>query len=228
MDAVVVANGDVDTLDGRLLVEAPLLIAADGGSRAVLAAGRLPDVIAGDLDSLAATPHLAAAVEAGTVRLEERPAAKDETDTEVALAVAIAAGAKRVTVLGATGGERLDHELANLLLLADPDHRNLDLRLVAGATVVRAIHAGQRMKLDALPGDTVSLLPLGGDAVGVTTHGLAYRLDGDTLRFGRARGVSNVVVSRGASVELREGVLLVMEIGGAPHDGAKQEGAEPS
>ena len=224
MNAVVIANGEVDPRDHRLIAEAGLLVAADGGARTALAAGRLPGVVAGDADSLPHSAELAAAISAGTVRLERHPTDKDETDTELALDVALAAGAQRIRLIGATGGERLDHEIANLLLLGDADLRDADLRVVHGHTQVRALHGGGRLALDALPGETVSLLPVGGDALGVRTQGLAYALDGETLRFGRARGVSNRVVDLPASVELDQGVLLVVELTEAVLGAA--EGAE--
>ncbi len=43
---------------------------------------------------------------------------KDESDTELAVLEAVRLGATRITVLGALGGPRLDHELANVWLLA--------------------------------------------------------------------------------------------------------------
>jgi thiamine pyrophosphokinase len=57
----------------------------------------------------------------------------------------------------------------------------------------------------------VSLLPVGGDALGVRTDGLLFPLAGEALRFGRSRGVSNEVAAAPASVSLEDGVLLVIE-----------------
>jgi thiamine pyrophosphokinase len=67
-------------------------------------------------------------------------------------------------------------------------------------------------------GDLVSLLPLGGDARGVTTTGLAWALKGDTLRFGFSRGVSNEMTSHEARIEIDEGLLLVVH-GPSPGSG---------
>src|SRR2546430_744789 len=50
-----------------------------------------------------------------------------------------------------------------------------------------------------------------GDAEGVTTEGLRYPLRDETLRFGRARGLSNEVDSLPATVTVRKGSLLVFE-----------------
>ena len=64
--------------------------------------------------------------------------------------------------------------------------------------------------LEGQAGDTISLLPLAGDARGVTTRGLRYPLDDATLSFERARGVSNVLLDPPGHVRLREGLLLLV------------------
>jgi thiamine pyrophosphokinase len=60
-------------------------------------------------------------------------------------------------------------------------------------------------------GDTVTLLPVGGDVTGVTTDGLRWPLRAATLRMGRSRGLSNEVASVPASVQIELGTLLVVE-----------------
>jgi thiamine pyrophosphokinase len=57
----------------------------------------------------------------------------------------------------------------------------------------------------------VTLLPVGGDARGVSTTGLAYALDRETLWVGRSRGLSNVRTSPVATVTLEAGRLLAVE-----------------
>ena len=54
----------------------------------------------------------------------------------------------------------------------------------------------------------LSLIPLAGDAVGITTHGLEYPLIDETLYFGSPRGVSNVFKQDSAHIQIREGLLL--------------------
>jgi thiamine pyrophosphokinase len=212
MRAVVVASGELIAADAAHLDGAELTIAADGGAASLERIGRRPQVLVGDLDSVDAS--LVARLERGGTRVERHPADKEASDTELAVAAAFAAGATEVTLLGATGGERLDHEIANLLLLADASFAERALSAARGSARVSALHGGQRRRLVGRPGDLVTLLPVGGDASGITTDGLRWPLEAATLSMGRSRGLSNEVVSAPASVGLERGVLLVIETQG--------------
>ena len=218
MRAVLVASGESDEADARWLEGADRVVAVDGGTAWLASIGRRPDLVIGDLDS--ADPTLIAGLQADGVPVERHQAAKDASDTELAVAHVVAAGADEIVIVGALAGPRLDHQLANLSLLADPRLSGVrDLRIVRGGTLVRALHAGARMMLEGGPGDLVTLMPIGGDAGGVRTTGLRYPLDGETLAIGRSRGLSNVVVEPPASVSLDGGTLLVIE--------TREEGVEP-
>ena len=213
---VVVASGDLDPTDPTVLDEADFVIAADGGATALERLGRRPDLVVGDLDS--ADPDLVARLVAAGTKVERHPADKDASDAELAVAAALAEGGDEIVLLGATGGDRLDHGIANLMLLADPGLRGCEVRLVHGPTTVRLLRGGERIVLAGTAGDTVSLLPIGGDADGIRTDGLRWALDGDSLAMGHARGLSNEVVTAPASVRLERGTLLVVETAtrGAP------------
>lgn len=211
MKAVVVADGEPDPRDAAHLTDADLIVAADGGAGWLDAMGMPPNLLVGDLDSIDAA--LLDRLRAAEVRVERHPADKDTSDAELALRRAAESGADEIVVLGGLGGDRLDHELANLLLLADPSLRGVrDLRLVRGGTAVRVLCAGDGLRLGGRVGDLVTLLPIGGDADGVRTRGLHFPLDGERLQLGRSRGLSNVVVEPPASVSLERGTLLVVEI----------------
>ena len=210
MRAVIVAGGDPDTSDATWLTDAGLIVAADAGACWLDELGVTPDLLVGDLDSTGS--QLVERLSAAGVTIEQHAADKDESDAELALARAVELGAETIVILGALSGERLDHELANLLLLADPAWNGRDIRIVRGTTTVRVLHGGQSLELQGRPGDMVTLLPVSGDAQGVTTDGLRYPLADEELRFGRSRGLSNVVERAGASVWLKSGTLLVVEI----------------
>lgn len=221
MRAIIVADGSAPT---RAALDAAwpgwddpcdLVVGADGGAATAVALGLRPGLVVGDADSLTAG-ELARLREAG-VAAELAPADKDETDTELAIAAAIRRGATVVVILGALGGPRADHALANVVLLAHPAWAGVDVSIVDPSAQIRLLSAPAagggpaHLPLDGRVGDTVSLVPLGQDAEGVTTAGLRYPLEDETLAFGPARGVSNVRTAPDASVSLRRGRLLVVE-----------------
>ncbi|RLC88610.1 MAG: thiamine diphosphokinase [Chloroflexi bacterium] len=205
MRAVIFANGEFPNPQNArdLLRPDDLIIAADGGTHHTLVAGVVPHVVIGDLDSL--SPDEQARVEAAGAQVIRFSPRKDETDLELALLHAVREGATEIVILAALGG-RLDQTIANLLLLALPELSGLDMRIVEGQQTAFLIH--DEALIEGRPGDTVSLIPLGGDAVGVTTEGLEWPLHEDTLRFGPARGVSNVLTAERARVRVRRGSLL--------------------
>jgi len=204
-----VAHGDVLPSDRAVIDAKDYVVAADGGALALERWKLLPHLIVGDMDSLG---------DAGVERfarlgipVAKFPAAKDESDLELAVAQAVAAGATEVVILGALGGHRLDHEAANLLLLADPGFNGLRIEARRGSLRIRAVRGKGSLSLAGPVGALVTLLPVNGDADGVVTEGLRYALRAETLRFGRARGLSNEIASLPATVSLDKGTLLVFE-----------------
>jgi thiamine pyrophosphokinase len=204
---VVVTGGD--PLGDEVLPSFPadaLVVAADSGVDHAHALGLTVHTAVGDFDSVT-DAGLRTAVAAGAVE-QRHPTAKDATDLELALDTARALGADRIVVLGGHGG-RLDHLLANALLLAAPALADVDVVAQMGparVTVVRreAVLAGR-------PGDIVTLLPVHGPALGVVTEGLTYPLRDEDLALGTTRGVSNLLVGTSATVRLREGTLLAVQ-----------------
>jgi thiamine pyrophosphokinase len=209
MRIVILANGILNDPDtARALVEAAdLVIAVDGGSLHARTLGVVPQIVVGDLDSLSLDEH-ARLVDQG-VRFIIHPARKDQTDLELALVVAAKEQPDEIVVLAALGN-RWDQTLANCLLLALPAIHALPVRLVDGPQELRLVRGEAIIR--GRPGDTLSLIPLLGDAHGVTLEGLAYPLDDDALPFGSTLGISNVLTASQARVTVREGLLIAVHI----------------
>lgn len=228
MRAVIFANGILSDPQAAWKSVQPgdLVIAADGGARHCRDIGIRPDVLIGDLDSTG--EELVTAFEAAGTRVLRYPARKDFTDLELALQFARDQDIREVLVLGALGG-RWDQTLANLLLPAAADLSSLRISLVDGPQEILLLRAGEkpevhhRLEIRGLPGDTVSLVPLGGDACGVTTLGLEYPLQRGRLPFGATLGISNVLLENQASVELEEGILLCVIIHQAQSETERRE-----
>jgi thiamine pyrophosphokinase len=192
-----------------------LVVAADGGALLAGPLGVSIDRWVGDGDSLDSGARERLRATGVAMTLADRD--KDESDTELAVLQALAAGATDLTVVGALGGPRLDHALANIGLLSLAAAVGVPMRLLDPAARVSLIRApgpgGDPVwaELRGRPGDVVSLLSLGGDVEGVTTEGLRYPLRDEPLPAGPARGLSNVRLAELAAVRVRRGHLLVIE-----------------
>ena len=156
-------------------------------------------------------PVLARALENAGAQVIRHPVRKDQTDLELALDLAIGDGADDILILAALGG-RWDQTLANVLLLARRGLDSVRVRLADGKQQITLLRGPGQIALDGQPGDTVSLIPIGGDAWGVTTIGLEYPLSNGTLRFGSTLGISNALLEAQATVTLKEGFLICVLI----------------
>lgn len=192
-----------------------LVIAADGGARHARALGLPIDRWVGDGDSI--DPANLAALAAAGVPIDRVDPEKDASDTELALLAAIGSGADEITILGGLGGVRIDHGLVNVALLDHPALAGLRARLYderaarLSVLVASAGDAAAKADLVGRLNDLVTLVPLGGPAVGVVTNGLRYPLADETLEAGTSRGLSNVRTAQIAIVSLSNGRLLVIE-----------------
>jgi thiamine pyrophosphokinase len=224
--AIIVANGSVLSRPDQLLELTrpdedgpPLVIAADGGARKAAAIGLLPRIVIGDGDSI--SEEDIAGLRGQGVQVLLFPAEKDESDTELAVREAVAAGARRIIIVGAFGGQRLDHALANLALLALPELEGRDVALTDGITTIRLFGRADgpgELHVKGAPGDVVSLFPLDATVEGIVTAGLRYPLHDEPLRLGPSRGLSNELVETEAHITTRRGRLVVVHT-----DGSREE-----
>ncbi len=208
MRAAVFLNGSADPPDLLRLVagRADLVVAADGGALHALREGIVPDLVVGDMDSLGEE----GARELGDrgASLERHPSRKEKMDGHLAVLAAGKRGAADMDLLCAAGG-RLDavFALPHLLLAAE--------RLGARATALAAwgemfvVEDGSRT-VEGEVGESVSVFPVAGPALGVTLEGFEYPLRDARLEAGDTLGFHNELSAGKAWVAVGEGALLVI------------------
>ena len=181
------------------------VVAADAGAATALEFGRTPDVVIGDLDSI--DPSTLSYLVQHEIRVEEYPRDKDATDGQLAIERALKESPTDLWLLGFLGGPRLDQALANVFVLSEIaiptvllDERN-ECRLLRGP----ATHTWTPES-----SEVVSLLPLTEEVHDLHTVGLRWMLQGETLRRGQTRGVSNEPNAKEASVRIADGLLLLL------------------
>ena len=232
----IVGAGDF-TPRGFAPVPGDLVLAADGGYRALYSLGYTPDLLLGDFDSLGDLPL------PPDLPVLRFPARKDDTDTGLALRHGLDRGYRDFALYGCAGG-RVDHLLANLQSMARVSRLGAAIRLAAPEYDAWALtgpapdapasrpsapdasapdasgpapHApdgpAATLTLPDRPGGTlVSVFCHGDRAEGVTLTGLSYPLDGADLTGDFPLGVSNRrLEGRPATVSVRRGTLLIFQ-----------------
>jgi thiamine pyrophosphokinase len=212
MRAVVVAGGPPgdDDFVRATVGGADLVIAADAGVLLLERLGIRPDLAVGDFDT--AGPETLTRLAAQGIETETHPAAKDYTDTHLAIIVAIGRGATDIAVLGALGGPRYDHMLATMLSLVTPDFARARITLVDPMHTILVLRDGESVTIHGIPGEYVSLLALTAAVTDVHGDGLRYQLP-STFTLGNNVGVSNELTAPEARVSVTgTGTLLVVHV----------------
>lgn len=205
METVIFANGEIDDYGALSAVinRDAYIVAADGGLKHIRVLDLVPDLVIGDLDSIAGDEK-GWLMDSG-VEIIQHDREKDETDLELALSFSLDSGSQKITVCGATGG-RLDQSLANISLLSLPDLEEKQIKFDDGREEIFLIK--DELELSGSVGDTVSLIPLFGRVEGIETEGLKYPLRGEVLFPEHTRGISNVMEEEQAVIRVGSGSLL--------------------
>ncbi len=160
----------------RLLDESDMVVCCDSAAEALVASGREPDLIVGDMDSLPA--HIRDKYKG---RLRVVPD-QETNDLTKAFHVTLEYCPAAIHILGATG-LREDHTLANISLLADYQEEAPLCRIDMVSDQGRFVAASGQRTFASLPGQGISIFAFDA-SLHMTAAGLQYPLDGvvfDTL-----------------------------------------------
>jgi thiamine pyrophosphokinase len=186
-------------------IDEPVVICADGGTGHLRPLGLTPSVIIGDMDSIDEGDRDYFDFRGTTI--VAYPAAKDETDTELALMYAFDLHPQEIWIVGALGG-RIDHALANVSLLVAAARRGVPTRIVDGDCEIFVVTG--KVTVEGERGQTVSLLPLSSVVTGLTLDGFEYPLQDGILEVGRPMGISNTLAAAQGTISVHAGYLLVV------------------
>lgn len=207
MICTIIANGKIDDFNKikNSVLSSDLIIAADGGCKYCLNNNITPHLLIGDFDSLS-QKEIDIVAQKGTI-IEKHPKKKDETDLELAINYAVRKQANEIFIYGGLG-YRWDMTIANILLLANENYKNIKISLLDNNTKISVIQSETIYSIKGDPGDIISLIPLRGDTKDITTKGLEYSLNNEPLFFGATRGVSNKMTTNLATISITSGLLL--------------------
>lgn len=194
------------------------VFAVDKGLAYADTLGLVPSYIVGDFDTVeeALLNEYERKIEKGEIAayIERYPAKKDAVDTELALMKAIEDGARRITLLAATGN-RLDHMLMNLELLLQAECAGRECYVVDETNRVQMLSSDGRgscrIEKDRQYGKYLSIIPMTGVVEDLTIEGVMYPLKDRTVYQGSSLTVSNQITEKEARISIKKGAALVME-----------------
>ena len=185
------------------------IIAGDRGLEALYKLKIIPNHVVGDFDSVSAE-ILEFYKKQSQITFHTFNSEKDNTDTDIALQLAIGLKSSRITIRGALG-KRMDHALANIHILKDALEANIPCQIIDEHNRIYLINKEMTLEKDKVYGKYVSLIPLTSIVEGLTLTGFKYPLNHYTLPIGTSLGISNEIIENIAHIKMDKGILIVIE-----------------
>ncbi len=211
---VIISGGRLDIQFASDFIEKEkpeILITADKGLVFCEETGIVPTQIVGDFDTLGEV--LLPKYKGIGVPVRKYNPVKDYTDTEIAVRLAVELGAEKITILGASEGNRLDHLFGNVMTMMFPQQAGVDCFMVDAHNRVRILTKPIEIQKEEQYGKYISLVPLTTDVHGVTLTGFKYPLWDYrfNVQISGSLGISNELVEEVGKIDFRSGILLMLE-----------------
>jgi len=190
-------------------IENSIIIGVDRGAEWLINNGITPDYFIGDFDS--ASPNfLTLMKEKYGDKVIQFNSEKDETDTELAMRLAITLKPTKIFVYGAIG-TRLDHVIANIHLLIKAEEENIRSMIIGTTNRIQLLLPNRNKSVKKSEFKYVSLLPFSEEIKGINLRGFKYPLNDATMKLGNPYGVSNELNEDIGVISIAEGILLIIE-----------------
>ena len=185
------------------------IIAGDRGLEALYQLKIIPNHVVGDFDSVS-PKILEFYKKQPKIIFHTYNAEKDNTDTDIALKLAIQMKSSEITILGALG-KRMDHAIANIHILKDALGANIPCQILDEHNRIYLVNTEKTLEKDKVYGKYISLIPLTSTVEGLTLKGFKYPLNRYNLPIGTSLGISNEIIEDIAHIEMEKGILIVIE-----------------
>lgn len=207
MSAIIIGSGS--SIDKEIFysekINIEYVICADGGLEKAEYLGLLPDVIIGDLDSVN-TSVLKRYIEMN-IEIIEYPSEKNYTDMDLAIQYAVEKGYKEIILIGASGS-RIDHTMANILLVELYYKKGIKIKIVDNNNIVQMVTG--KMEIEYKKNYFVSIIPTSDTIEGITLEGFKYPLNNVNVKRGSTLCISNQITEEKGIITLAKGNALVI------------------
>ena len=182
--------------------EGDLVVCADSGYKNAVAMGVRVDILVGDFDSMSDIPD-------GKFELVRVPVEKDQTDTQLAVDIALERGADEIIIVCSTSG-RVDHAISAMAILEYLYEKKVSAFLVNGQNRIRFVRDSGTIIIRSAY-KYFSVVTLDPIAKKVSIEGGKYPLVKKDIKRGFQFAVSNEIVKNAALITVKKGSVYIIE-----------------
>ncbi len=195
------AGGDIADLSFIEMQHEDMIICADRGYKYVKQLGIAPHIIVGDFDSYDSDLP-------DEIEIHRSVPEKDDTDTILALKLAIERGADNVKIYGALGG-RFDHTVANIQTLKYASEHGCNAEICDSDNIIMLQENVER-EYTAMEGWYFSVFAYSPEIHIARLSGVKYPLEKVVIKNTFPLGVSNEIIAEKAILSIENGTALVV------------------
>lgn len=181
--------------------EQDYIICADAGYLHAQKMNITPNIVVGDFDSYIQPID-------SKIEVLQYCTQKDDTDTMIAIKLALEKGFSNICLIGAIGGE-YGHSYANIQAMHYIVNRGSDVVCYADDSIFRVVK-NNSIRLNKKDGTHLSVFSYSDISYGVGIQGTKYTLDKAVLTSDFPLGVSNEIIEDTALVSVKTGSLLIV------------------
>lgn len=211
MKTLIVTGGDISKkflINTINEVKFDTIIAVDNGLKILNEFNIKPNYIVGDFDTLDSN-ILKLYIEDKSIEIRRFNPIKDNTDTDIAIRLAIELKSNEIVVIGAIG-TRLDHVLGNIQILKYALDNGVKCKIVDANNEIQLINKTTILEKKEITRKYVSLIPLTEKVEHINLKGFKYKLKDGTLTIGSSLGISNEICEEKATIEFNNGILILI------------------
>ena len=205
MKTLIVAGGEIDENILKEYCKEPVqynIIAVDKGLEQLYRLNIIPKHIVGDFDSIS-KEILEYYQNNPQIIFHKYNPEKDNTDTDIAIQLAIQLQSSNITILGALG-RRMDHAIANIQILKYALDSKIPCQIVDIHNKIYLTKENITLYKNESYGKYISLIPLTTEVEEIILKGFKYPLKDASLTIGKSLGISNEIVEEVATIELKK------------------------
>lgn len=179
-----------------------IVICADSGYKNALSMNVKVNVLVGDFDSIGRIPD-------DIDEIIKVPVEKDQTDTQLAVNIALERGAEEIVIVCSTSG-RVDHALSAMAILEKLWDKRIPATVVNGQNRVRFIRDSGTIIIRSAY-KYFSVVTLDKIAKKVSIEGGKYPLLKKDISRGEQFAISNEIVKNAALITVKKGSVYIIE-----------------